>query len=486
MIKQAGRMRWAHAAGSAMLLMAMSSGAGAGGLYTTERGVRPMGRGGAFVAGADDLGAVFFNPAGITHASRQVLGDVGFVLMHSKFTRVARVWQTDPNTGQPTGQSWNHTFPTVEGSSQILPVPTVALSYDFGIEGAAFALGVWAPYSASARYEAKVAGVPNPGRYMLLNLDGSALAVPGVWGAYQITSALSVGAGFEMLAGKYRSVSMMNACLPDRWMCAPEAPDYDALTMIDVGPILAPSGNFGIQFDPHPHVRLGASFQLPFYVRAPARSKVRIPSAAVFQDAYQQGDEATVEMDFPWVGRVGVEGRWEKFRGEVAYVYEAWSMHDEIKITPKDIVLRDVLTFPDDYRVTPQTILRNFQDTWSIRLGGETWIELGSYQLDLRAGVMYERSAIPKPYLSTLTIDLDKIIVGLGGGIHVTPTWRIDWMVARTFNTPVDVSPHEANIEMHTPVRANQPDPSMRDHVNAGHYEANATLLGLGLAVNYL
>jgi long-subunit fatty acid transport protein len=206
----------------------------------------------------------------------------------------------------------------------------------------------------------------------------------------------------------------------------------------------------------------------------------------VFQDAYQQGDEATVEMDFPWVGRVGVEGRWEKFRGEVAYVYEAWSMHDEIKITPKDIVLRDVLTFPDDYRVTPQTILRNFQDTWSIRLGGETWIELGSYQLDLRAGVMYERSAIPKPYLSTLTIDLDKIIVGLGGGIHVTPTWRIDWMVARTFNTPVDVSPHEAKIEMHTPVRANQPDPSMRDHVNAGHYEANATLLGLGLAVNYL
>ena len=177
-----------------------------------------MGRAGAFVAGADDLGAVFYNPAGIVHAKREFLADVGFMLFHTEFTRKSRVWQMDPNTGEPTGQSWDRTYETSKGSSQVLPIPTLALSYDFGIEDAAFALGMWSPYAAGARYEAKVAGKPNPGRYMLLNLDGSALVVPGIWGAYKIVPEVSVGGGIEMLMGQYRSESVLNSCLPDRWM----------------------------------------------------------------------------------------------------------------------------------------------------------------------------------------------------------------------------------------------------------------------------
>ena len=190
-------------------------------------------------------------------------------------------------------------------------------------------------------------------------------------------------------------------------------------------------------------------------------------------------------MNFPWIARMGVEFRLPRFRGELAYVYEAWSMHDKIVVTPENIVLRDVLTFPDEYQITPQTIVRNFQDTWSIRLGGETMLDVGSYQIDLRAGVMFERSAIPDAYLSTLTIDLDKVVVGLGGGLHVTDDWRIDWMIARTFTRPVDVDTDKAKYEMLSPLPANKADPKYRDYVNAGHYEANATVLGLGLAVDY-
>ncbi|MFW5740300.1 MAG: OmpP1/FadL family transporter, partial [Myxococcota bacterium] len=391
------------AVGGALLLTSVISPSPvfAGGLYFTDRGVRPMGRGGAFVAGADDLGAVFYNPAGIVHAKRQALADVGFVLLHSEFTRKARVYQVDPNTGEPTGQTWDRTYPTAEGSSQILPVPTLALSYDFGLDDAAIAVGLWAPYAAGARYEAQLGDEPNPGRYMLLNLDGSALSVPGIWGAYRITPELSVGAGLELLVGQYRSQSVMSSCLPDRWMCAPEDPDYDAYTQLNVGPIYSPSANFGVMFDPHENIRIGASYQLPFHVDAPATTNVRVPSAAVFEDAEQQGDKARVTMDFPWIARIGAELRLPRFRGEVAFVYEAWSMHDEIVVTPEDIVLRDVLTFPDEYRITQQRIVRNFTDTWSIRAGGEMFVDVASYELALRAGVMYEKSAVPDEYLST-------------------------------------------------------------------------------------
>ena len=47
----------AAALGASVLLSAFS--AHGGGLYFSDRGVRPMGRAGAFVAGADDLGSIW-------------------------------------------------------------------------------------------------------------------------------------------------------------------------------------------------------------------------------------------------------------------------------------------------------------------------------------------------------------------------------------------------------------------------------------------
>ena len=53
-----------------------ASGAGASGFFVTDRGVRPMGRAGAFVAGADDQHSIWYNPAGLTAAGNGVLVDL--------------------------------------------------------------------------------------------------------------------------------------------------------------------------------------------------------------------------------------------------------------------------------------------------------------------------------------------------------------------------------------------------------------------------
>src|SRR5262245_59449459 len=47
----------------------------ASGFYFTDRGVRPLGRGGAHVAGADDFGAIWYNPAGLADAGTSILAD---------------------------------------------------------------------------------------------------------------------------------------------------------------------------------------------------------------------------------------------------------------------------------------------------------------------------------------------------------------------------------------------------------------------------
>ena len=52
------------------MLLLLASTAQAGGYYFSDIGVRAYSRGGAFVAGADDLTALYYNPAALTRLRR--------------------------------------------------------------------------------------------------------------------------------------------------------------------------------------------------------------------------------------------------------------------------------------------------------------------------------------------------------------------------------------------------------------------------------
>src|SRR5271169_3823767 len=65
--------------------------ADAAGLYFSDRGVRPMGRAGAFVAGADDAGAVWYNPAGLADAGSSLLMDFAWLRFSVAYTRQLQV-----------------------------------------------------------------------------------------------------------------------------------------------------------------------------------------------------------------------------------------------------------------------------------------------------------------------------------------------------------------------------------------------------------
>jgi long-chain fatty acid transport protein len=166
-----------------LLTSATARGAG---LYFADRGVRPAARAGAFVAGADDLGAIAYNPAGFYDAGSQFLLDAGWLHFTSDYTRQGLVQQVDPNTGQPTGTKFLQTYPTVHGSSPVLPIPTIAGSFQPDKQWVV-AIGAWAPYSAIASYPEVVEGKPAPQRYSLITLDGSALAFLGAGAAFAPT-----------------------------------------------------------------------------------------------------------------------------------------------------------------------------------------------------------------------------------------------------------------------------------------------------------
>jgi long-chain fatty acid transport protein len=459
------------------LLLLSSSQANASGLYFSDRGVRPLGRGGAWVAGADDVGAMWYNPAGLADAGTSILSDFSWLHFTSEYTRKSQA--TDVN-----GTVRTYDFPSVNGTSPVLPIPTIGASYAFGERKEwTAAFGIMAPYTAITSYPLTVNGTPSPSRYSLVSLDGSALVIPGLYMAYKPIEEIRVGIGLQALVGTFASTEVFSACPSDHLVCAPEDPTYDAFAQLKVGPIFAPSGNGGVTIVPEKHVRIGLSGQLPFTINAPATVSVKLPNAVVFDKAAQVGKDAHVRFKLPAVLRAGIEGRNEfsnksLLRVEVTYVREFWSAHDAINITPDNITLTNVQGFPSPFGVAPISLPRNFQDSNSFRLGGEYTLAVSGYVIDVRMGANYETSAVPNAYLSPLTIDMDKVTVAIGGGLHIGDHWRLDGMYAHVFTGGTTVSPAEAAVPRVNPVRGN---PTAVDAINGGTYSARADVLGVGL-----
>ncbi len=449
----------------------------AAGLFFAERGVRPIARGGAFVAGADDLHSIWYNPAGLADAEPGLLLDLAWLNYGSEFTRKTRVVDS-------AGTIRYFDSPMVEGSTPILPIPTSGGVLKFG-KAKEFTLagGTYAPYTAITSFPERVNGDPASSRYSLVSLDGSLLVILNGAFSYKPIEELRIGAGVQMLVGTFRSSLYMSANPADRLLSAPEDPAYDAMAQLNVGPIFSPSGNMGITVVPKPWLRIGASFQLPFFVDAPATVQVRLPSAPLLDRAHQEGQSANVKFRLPPIIRFGVEVRpTPEVRVELAYTREFWSMHDNITVTPSNVKLYDITGFPSPYNVGTINLPRNFQDSNSFRLGGEYTPTLKGYKVPLRLGVQYETSAIPRPYLSPLTFDSDKVIIGVGGGIHLGKQWRLDASYARVIAAPVTVSPEEAAIGRVSPVAGN---PTSAEKINGGHYSAYANIFGIGVEYKF-
>src|SRR5258706_613484 len=99
------RLRWCS---FVLALCVVPSVAQAGGMFLPARGARPLGRAGSFVAGADDGGALYYNPAGLADIDGiGLLFDAGLVLQQVQYDRV---------------DSGGNKQPRANGSIDILPI----------------------------------------------------------------------------------------------------------------------------------------------------------------------------------------------------------------------------------------------------------------------------------------------------------------------------------------------------------------------------
>lgn len=465
---------------AALVLLLPCATVHASGLFLLDRGSRPMSRGGAFVAGADDPGSLWYNPAGLSESGNQILSDFTLTFMFASFQRM-----NVNEMGEVVGVS-----PKVEAKPQLLPIPTLAFSHKFGLKDWTFGGGIFAPNTTLLNWPRSVPGpdgtrLPGPTRYSLIGLKGSILSNLALGLAYGDGEGFSIGADVQLALGRFYAETALSAY--DGVACSfPEQSECDAYAKLDVFPAYGITGVFGVKYNIENVIRLGASVMLPYELRGTAKLGLDMPSAAVFQDAYLSGSKADFAMKFPLIVRVGGEIRPVSFlRMEGAFVWEQWSSQKNINVNPSEPIFLRNITGITDYQVGDLKIPRNMKDAWSIRGGYELFIpdrwqlaSLKKLKVAIRGGLAYEKGAFSNSAMTPMTLDSDKIVLSAGNSFNIHKKVRLDGTIGYMFM--MDPKVRDSAVLQPSSIR---PEPNDRTALGNGNYKMDALYIGGGLTV---
>jgi long-chain fatty acid transport protein len=455
--------------------------ASAGGMVLHTRGVRPTARGGAFVAGADDLGSMWFNPAGLVRLNDGsgkndwFLFDAAFVSQDVSYQRIDSGYkQWDP----------------VKNSAPGIPVPSVAYAHRWS-DRLVWSAGIWAPYAGLTKFPAD-----GPERFSAIDLSESLLVVMAGGIGYKVSDRLRVGATVQNMVFSLASQVVFAGC-PGETLCGPEDPDWDAMTKLTETAWFVPSASGGVQYDLHPNVTVGASLQLPYYVTGRGKVETRLPNSGFYSGAHIEGDRADVTFTLPAVLRAGIEARPGRWRIEGAVDVEFWGEHKDLFIDPKGVTI--VRAPGVSYELGPNSVPRHYQSS----IAGSIGIEgqpLPLLPLRVLAGYTYETAAAPTKYLSVLTVDGQKHAFSFGVGYQIG-RYRIDAMGSyfkmadRTVDTchPNDnqgadckASSSAGEATQLTPLRDNAPEADqLKTYVNWGTYKSSWLAVGMGISASW-
>lgn len=504
---------------SLALSLCMAGSAHAAGYYAFEIGPKAVGRAGAVVVNPGDPTALWLNPAAITNVSGlQLRLDGAGVFLDGSFVRDCgprddcgprpllrnygdgRAYRVDANRAPaddenvfepragnlgrfrtPSDFSDGH---AVRNQAPMQAIPGIwgVLNGDtFGIDGVALGFGLYAPYAGDYEFPADEFT-----RYSLINRDILELYYQATL-AYRFRNWIAIGASLQGVSAGVRQRVKLSA---DRF--GGENPDADLLIELDTLQHFVPSANFGLWSSPLPGLELGASLQLGRSVRAtgPLRILERGPEIEELSDAglvtfEEDNPTATVSFDMPAYWRAGVKyGQQGLFDGllgfdvEADFVYEQWSSYDHVFLETKGVSFA-FGQGADPVPLEPIIQPRDWQDAWSVRLGGE--VNFFEQMIALRSGVMYETAAVPTSSLNVELLNGEKLGVGIGGSVKVFGvTLDVGYGHHFVFDRVVG---DESILYVENPVRTFNPEP--RTRIAMGRYSMSYNVLSVGLNVAF-
>ena len=443
----------------------------AAGYYTSDVGVRAFSRGGAYVAGASDLLALWYNPAALTR-----LND-GVLTINAAGVGQSVTFDRADVEGNDLGQ-----FAPIENAAPSYVIPHFGVASGLGLKNTTFALGFYPPYAPDFAYPAD-----GPQRYTLVDT----LVIQTFSGAsvaHRFNDWVSVGGGLSwnlLIVEQELAVNMVGNTVaqePDFL----EDPDFDVQFGMDGRDPWAMGWNLGVLVEP-PSQRwaVGATVQAP--VRFTANGTLQADftnhtwSGAIIKDDKAKDTDVDFDVNMPLILKAGALVRptdgWEI---ELASVYEGWSSIDAIVLTKVNL---EVETATGPAAITDNIVLpAGYVDTWSLRLGTE-WEALD--KLTLRAGGLWESAAIPIETQGVGLIDGNKW--GVGSGLTYRPhrRWALDAGAFSSFIPQRDIT----NSTLRSIVVAVNPiapeDTNIVEGSNIGNGRLSSSSLIVGGGVNW-
>jgi len=457
----AGALALAIATTVGFVLTSLPRPATAAGLYLPGRGVKPMGRGGAYVAaGEGNLNSIWYNPANLAGLRETTLMlDVGVIGTFSKFQRAKRERQNGAFVS----------YPEVSNEALPRPDPQALVGGTTGIDGLTWAGGLFAPYAATQRLPPA-----GPQRYSLIDNSNSAIAFLGLSFAYEFSDSFRVGAGFQNAVSRFELVNVTSGYTGV--FGRPEDRDLDIRTKVTMEDYFAPTGNLGLWFVPVDRFQLALSGQLPARLfDRNAEIQVRWGSHPAFDDAELSDDTVAGGIPLPFIGRAALRYRGADFDVELTGVFEGWSVFDDITVRPTGTEVRNVPGI-GSIPMSPLSIPKNWRDTFSVRLGGSYEV---SRPLSLRAGYVYEVGAVPAEYYSVFNPDGDKHVFG-SGFTYAWEDWELDFSAG--YYEVEDRNIANSELRQINPIDTEN---ELATVVGNGQYTTSHLIVGTGLTYHF-
>jgi len=370
---------------AAVLLVGSATAVLAGGARIPDQSTRAMGMGDAFVAGADDASAVFYNPAGLTLlAGPELIGNL--------YVAHARVGYDGPGEDSPS-----------DGRYYVLP--TGYFGMPVGDCGTAIGLGSYTPFGLGSKWDDELASrwaAARPPGASATKLSEMRMVCISPVVAQKLSDCLAIGLGPNLYYSRVISRGQTNYGLG-----AGET-DIDA---DGTGWGL----NAGLQWRCTEEVTLGLVYRSPFHIEYDGSVDYDGLPPALFGVGHRSYD---AETDITFPASVGAGVCWRpgpRLRFELAGEWMDWSRWDDRTVT--------VGGTPYGPGARHLTAGLDWEDSWIISLGSEYVL---SPKWTLRGGLIYNQTCVPG---GSADVDLptgDTYAVALGASYHLSETLSLD------------------------------------------------------------
>jgi len=466
----------------------LATSAHAGGFEIPDNGTFALGRGGAFLARANDPTAIMWNPGALVKLrGTHLLLDYALVFESAKFTRA----ESDLPVG--TDYGFDPLAPVENADSLFALGGTIIVTSDFGLANWTFAAGLYGPSAHGTK------SYPTDGgqRYMLTGLD-AVLFYPSLAVAYGKRDCFGIGLTLQLVMAPTLDMQLVVDGSQAGGLHAYYSGN-DVLANITLSDMASFSAIFGAWWRPTPALELGVSGRVvPAALHMEGKFALEnVPGQTQFsaQQLAVPGSAARLDLTLPPTAKIGaryrhLDGQREVFDVELDVVYEAWSMLERYNVELDGTINLFVGA------EAPNTVIeKRWKDTMSVRLGGtwnllpedpktSGWANAGS-PLQLSLGGYWESGAVPEGYEHLDFLSFDRIGVGVGVTGRVGPV-RLKIAYSHVFQEERTVSERYGKVFQQRPL---DPCPDTCDNgagwsgvpANAGKFESGYDLLAFGL-----